>query len=91
MTPLEAATEGLLSAIGSRDFDELRQALRIRERLLETGSEITVLAWELGENARLALTDLRKNLVLEASRQEQILKVAGTTPARSGSGRAYFG
>jgi hypothetical protein len=91
MTTLEAATERILSAIGKRDFEELTLALRERARLLEAGAEITVRAWDLGENARLALTDLKKELMLQSSRQEQILKIAGTAPSRSGSGREYFG
>jgi hypothetical protein len=90
-TPLEAATENILSAIGKRDFEELKQTLRNRERLLETGTEVTLRAWELGENARLALADLKKELMLQSSRQEQILKIARTAPPRSGSGREYFG
>lgn len=89
MTTLEAATERILSAIGDRDFEQLNQALRNRERLLTTGAEITVRAWELGESARLALADLKKELMLQSSRQEQILKIVGTVPPQSG--RAYFG
>jgi hypothetical protein len=52
---------------------------------------VTLRAWELGEEARLALADLRKTLVLESSRLEQILKIAGTVPPQSGSRREYFG
>lgn len=91
MTPLEAATEKILSAIGKRDFEQLKQALRNRERLLEAGAEVTLRAWELGENARLALADLKKELILQSSRLEQILKIAVTDPPRSRSCREYFG
>jgi len=91
MTKLEAATERILSAIGNRDFEELTQSLRDRERLLEAGAEITLRAWDLGENARLALTDLKKELMLQSSRLEQIVKIAAGDPPGSRSGREYFG
>jgi hypothetical protein len=90
-TPLEAATEKILSAIGKRDFEELTLALRERARLLETGAEVTLGAWELGDKARLALAALKKDLILESSRLDQILKIAGTVPPRSRNGREYFG
>ena len=98
MTKLEAATQKLLSAIGKRDFEALTLALRDRERLLESGAEVTLLAWELGEKARqdLAalkqeLAALKRDLLVESSRLEQILKIAVTPAPGSGSGREYFG
>ena len=91
MTTLEAATEKVLSAIGNRDFEELTLALRERARMLENGAEATPGAWELGEKARLALVALKKDLILESSRLEQILKIAGTVPPRSARRREYFG
>jgi hypothetical protein len=90
MTQLEVATERILAAIGKSDFEELTEASRERGRLLEAGSEVTLLAWQLGEEARLALADLRKTLILESSRLEQIVKIADPPP-RSGSRREYFG
>jgi hypothetical protein len=90
MTQLEAATERILAAIGKGDFEQLTEASRERARLLEAGAEVTLLAWQLGEEARLALADLRKTLILESSRLEQIVKIADPPP-RSGSGREYFG
>jgi hypothetical protein len=90
MTTLEAATERILSAVGKRDFEELTEASRERRRLLEGGAEVTLRAWELGEQARVALAGLRKELILESSRLEQVLKIAGI-PQRSGSRREYFG
>ncbi len=64
--------------------------MRNRERLLETGAEVTLRAWELGENARLALADLKKELMLQSSRQEQILKIAGTVSAEVGERQGIF-
>jgi hypothetical protein len=90
MTQLEAATERILAAIGKGDFEQLTEASRERARLLEAGAEVTLLAWQLGEEARLALADLRKTLILESSRLEQIVKIADPPP-RSGSRREYFG
>jgi hypothetical protein len=91
MTQLEAATERILAAIGQSDFEQLTEASRQRARLLEAGAEVTLRAWELGEEARLALADLRKTLVLESSRLEQILQIAGTAPPQSRIRREYFG
>jgi hypothetical protein len=91
MTTLEAATEKILSAIGKRDFEEMTWAMRERSRLLETGAEVTLRAWELGENARLALADLKKELMLQSSRQAQILKIVRTASPQHRSGREYFG
>jgi hypothetical protein len=90
MTPLEAATEKILSAIRKSDFVELTEASRERGRLLEAGAEVSLRAWELGEEARLALADLKKTLVLESARLNQILKIAGNPPG-SASRREYFG
>jgi hypothetical protein len=90
MTQLEAATERILAAIGKGDFEQLTEASRERARLLEAGAEVTLLAWQLGEEARLALADLRKTLILESSRLEQIVKIADPPP-RSVSRREYFG
>jgi hypothetical protein len=91
MTTLEIVTERILSAIKKKDFTELTLALRERARLLEHGAEVTLRAWEMGEEARLALADLKKDMILESSRLEQILKIAATDPPRSTSGREYFG
>lgn len=91
MTILEAVTERILFAIEKRDFEELAQVSRERGRLLAAGSEVTLRAWELGEDARVALADLRKTLVLESSRLQQILKIAGVVPPPASSRRAYFG
>jgi hypothetical protein len=91
MTILEAVTERILFAIEKRDFEELAQVSRERGRLLAAGSEVTLRAWELGEDARVALADLRKTLVLESSRLQLILKIAGVVPPPGSSRRAYFG
>ena len=90
MTPLEATTERILSAIGKKDFVELDQTVKERAELLASGAEVTPRAWELGDQACQALVSLKQNLVLESVRVEQIHKIA-TFPEGSAAHREYFG
>ena len=91
MTPLEAITETILSAIGKKDFVELDHAIKEREALLASGSEATLHAWELGDQACKVLVSLKQNLALESVRLEQIRKIAETVPEKSSAHREYFG
>jgi hypothetical protein len=91
MTPLEAATERILSAIAARDFIQLEQAVSERKAQIASGSEVTLRAWELGEAACKALVSLKLNLALESARLEQIRKLGEMLPERVSSHREYFG
>jgi hypothetical protein len=91
MTPLEATTEKILSAIGKRDFVEMDHAVKERKAMLASGAEVTLRAWEQGEKATKALVCLKRQLVLESVRLEQIRKIAETFPERSSAHREYFG
>ena len=90
MTPLEATTEKILSAIGRKDFVELDQTVKDRAELLASGAEVTARAWELGDQACRALASLKQNLVSESVRLEQIRKIAAF-PEGSAAHREYFG
>jgi hypothetical protein len=90
MTPLEATTEKILSAIGRKDFVELDQTVKDRAELLASGAEVTARAWELGDQACRALALLKQDLVLESVRLEQIRKIAAF-PEGSAAHREYFG
>ncbi len=91
MTPLEAVTERILVAIGAKDFVELAQAVKERKTLLDSGAEVTLRAWELGDQAAKALLSLKQALSLESVRLDQIRKIAESFPERSSSLREYFG
>ena len=91
MTPLEAVTERILSAIGTKDLAELAQAVKERKALLASGPEVTLRAWELGDQASKALVLLKQSLTLESMRLDQIRKLAETFPERSSARREYFG
>jgi hypothetical protein len=91
MTPLEAVTEKILAAISGKDFVELAQAIKERKTLLASGAEVTLRAWELGDQAAKALLSLKQSLALESLRLDQIRKIAETFPERSSSHREYFG
>jgi hypothetical protein len=91
MTLLEAITEKILSAIGTKDFEDLRQMIQDRAALLASGAEVTVRAWELGDQASKALVSLKQSLALESVRLEQIRKMAEGFQFRSSGHREYFG
>jgi hypothetical protein len=91
MSALEAVSERILSAIDARDFAVLSQAVEERKSLLASGAEVTVRAWELGDQAAKALVSLKETLALELARLEQIRKLAESFPKRSAGHREYFG
>jgi hypothetical protein len=91
MTTLEGTTKKILSAIESRDFEQLDRAVKERGALLASGAEVTPQAWELGSEACQALVSLKQNLIVESSRLEQVRKIGETLPADSPSHREYFG
>jgi hypothetical protein len=91
MTPLEAATEAILAAIGKKDLKEVQAAIRERARLLASKPQATVRAWELGEQASRNLASLKQDLILELSRLEQIRKICNSLTVKSPPRRQYMG
>jgi hypothetical protein len=98
MTSLEAVTESILSAIATKDLEELDKGVKQRTRLLASGAQVTAYAWELGQQACLGLASLQQELSLASSRLEQmrlrldqVLKMGMKVPQRSSARRAYFG
>jgi hypothetical protein len=72
MTSLEQASDRVRRAAQAGDLEEVTLALEERSRLLLSGEEPTVTAWQLGAQAARFLEMLMQRLAAESSRLEQI-------------------
>jgi hypothetical protein len=77
MNALEEITRRALDAVENSDLESLSAILKERQALLGNITAESVAAYELGEAMRGALSDLKKQIVAEHGRLEQLRRGFG--------------